>query len=183
MNGGVQTVTSADGTTIAYQKSGSGPAIILVGGAFCDRNFAGDLPALLDDEYTVITYDRRGRGDSTDTQPYEVAREIEDIQALADAAGGTSHLFGVSSGAILALEAASSGMPVGKLVLVEPPYSVDESREPVRNLGPEYTELCNAGRPGDAVALFMTKAVGQPPESVEQVRSSPMWDGLVAMAP
>lgn len=179
----MSTVTSADGTTIAYDTTGSGPAIVLVGGAFCDRNFARDLTGHLQDEYTVYNYDRRGRGESADTEPYAVSREIEDLEAVIAAAGGSALVFGVSSGAILALEAAAAGAPITKLALVEPPYTVDDSRPPFHNMAAEYTKLCAEGRPGDAVELFMTKAVGQPQEMADQMRQSPMWPALEALAP
>jgi pimeloyl-ACP methyl ester carboxylesterase len=179
----ISKVTSRDGTTIAYEQLGSGPTVILVGGAFCDRNFAGPLPALLQADFTVVSYDRRGRGDSGDTAPYAADREIEDLQVIIAATGGSAYLFGVSSGAMLALEAAVEGLPVRGLALVEPPYRVDDSRPPLPNLAEQYTRLCAAGRPGEAVALFMTKAVGQPPEAVAQIRDTPMWSALEAMAP
>jgi pimeloyl-ACP methyl ester carboxylesterase len=181
MNTVVDEVISRDGTPIAYQQSGSGPAIVLVGGAFCDRNFAAPLAELLVADFTVISYDRRGRGDSGDTLPYAVAREVEDLGALIAAVGGSAYLFGVSSGAILCFEAAADGLPVSGLGLVEPPYPVDDSH-PIPNFADQYTELCGAGRRGDAVALFMTKAVGQPPEAVDQARATPMWPALEAMA-
>jgi pimeloyl-ACP methyl ester carboxylesterase len=170
----VDNVTSRDGTPIAYERSGSGPAIVLVGGAFCDRHFAGPLAELLAADFTVISYDRRGRGDSGDTLPYAVSREVEDLQALVDGADGTAYLFGVSSGAILCLEAAAEGLPVAGLALVEPPYPVDGGR-PMPDLADRYAQLCEGGRRGDAVALFMTDAVGQPPEAVEQARVTPSW--------
>src|SRR5919197_5931669 len=100
----VDKVISRDGTPIAYQQSGSGPAIVLVGGAFCDRNFAAPLVPLLAERFTVISYDRRGRGDSGDTPPYAVDREVEDLAALIDVVGGSAYLYGVSSGAILCVE-------------------------------------------------------------------------------
>ncbi|HCT75152.1 MAG TPA: alpha/beta hydrolase [Micromonosporaceae bacterium] len=178
----MNTVTSKDGTFIAYERSGSGPAVVLVGGAFCDRSFAAPLAALLQEDFTVFSYDRRGRGDSGDTAPYAVAREIEDLQAVIDAAGGSAYAFGVSSGGILAFEAAAQGASITKLAIVEPPYNADESRPPIPNLAKEYTQLCAEGRRGDAVALFMTKAVGQPPEEAEQARQTPMWPWLEGMA-
>src|SRR6266536_690151 len=129
MNTVVDKVISRDGTPIAYQQSGSGPAIVLVGGAFCDRNFAAPLAELLVADFTVISYDRRGRGDSGDTLPYAVAREVEDLGALIAAVGGSAYLFGVSSGAILCFEAAADGLPVSGLGLVgQPPEAVDQAR-------------------------------------------------------
>lgn len=178
----VDKVVSRDGTAIGYERVGSGPPVILVGGAFCDRHFSGPLPGLLAPDFTVVSYDRRGRGASGDTLPYAVEREIEDLDALIGVAGGEAYLFGVSSGAVLCLEAAMSGLAVRGLALVEPPYQVEGGRE-LPDLGDRYAELCAAGRPGDAVGLFMTEAVGQPPEAVEQARATPMWPALEAMAP
>jgi pimeloyl-ACP methyl ester carboxylesterase len=177
----VDKVISRDGTPIAYQQSGSGPAIVLVGGAFCDRNFAAPLVPLLAERFTVISYDRRGRGDSGDTPPYAVDREVEDLAALIDVVGGSAYLYGVSSGAILCVEAAAAGLPVSGLGLVEPPYDIDGGHR-VPHLADEYVALCGAGRRGDAVALFMTKAVGQPPEMVDQMKATPMWPALEALA-
>ena len=175
-------VTSRDGTVIAYERAGSGPAVILVGGAFCDRSFAGPLAGLLQRDFTVVTYDRRGRGDSGDTPPYAVSREIEDLEAVITATGGPAYVFGGSAGAILVFEAAARGLPIRKLAMVEPPYSGNGSRAPIPNLAARYTELCASGRRGEAIALFMTKAVGQPPGAVEEVRRTPIWPALEAMA-
>src|SRR5437879_4691813 len=121
----MNTVTSRDGTRIAYDKRGSGPALILVDGAFCYRAF-GPMPKLaelLSDRFTVYNYDRRGRGDSSDTKPYAVAREVEDLAALFEAAGGSAFLYGISSGAALALRAAGNGLAVRKLAVYEPPFA------------------------------------------------------------
>jgi pimeloyl-ACP methyl ester carboxylesterase len=173
-----ETVTSKDGTSIAYVKTGSGPAVVLVGGAFCDRGFAGDLTGFLENDFTVINYDRRGRGDSSDTSPYAVEREIEDLAAVVDAAGGSAFAFGVSSGAILILHAAAAGLPLTKIAVVEPPF-----KPGMVNYAEEYTRLCAEGRKGDAVEVFMTKVIGGPASAVEQARQTPMWPGLEAMAP
>ena len=132
---------------------------------------------------TVFAYDRRGRGDSGDTPPYAVEREIEDLAALIEEAGGSAFLFGHSSGAALALEAVGGGLAVPMLALYEPPFIVDDSRPPVPD---EYVvhlqELVAVGRRGDAVAYFMIEGVGVPPEVVEQMRQAPMWPGLEALA-
>ena len=117
-------VISKDGTRIAYERMGSGPAVVLIDGALCSRAF-GPMPkiaALLKDHFTVYLYDRRGRGESGDTQPYSKAREVEDIGALVQAAGGAAFAVGLSSGAALALEAAASGLPLRKLAVYEPPF-------------------------------------------------------------
>lgn len=178
MTSNFETVTSEDGTSIAYVKTGSGPAVVLVGGAFCDRGFAGDLTGHLEKDFTVVNYDRRGRGDSSDTAPYAVAREIEDLAAIINAVGGSAFAFGVSSGAILILHAAVAGLPLAKLALVEPPFVPG-----MPNHAATYTALCSEGRNGDAVEFFMTKVVGQPASAVEQARQAPMWPALEAMAP
>ena len=174
----MRTVTSKDGTTIAYDQIGTGPAIILINGALGTRSNAApdSLADILSKQFTAIDYDRRGRGDSGDTLPYAVQREIEDIEALIDGSGGSAFLLGTSSGAILALEAAHA-MPnkVKKLALYEPPFIIDDSRPP---LPVDYVEQLNAataaGRPGDAVEIFMTKALLIPPEFVAMMRNAPM---------
>ena len=172
-------VTSKDGTTIAFDQSGQGPAVILVDGALQYRAFdqgMNELAELLSQYFTVIHYDRRGRGDSTDTLPYTLEREIEDIEAIIDDVGGSASLYGISSGAALAMEAALA-LPdkVKKLVMYEVPYSDDESaqqawKEYVRQL----QELLDVGRKGDAVGLFMM-LVGASPADVEGIKQTPMW--------
>ena len=128
----MKTVTSKDGTTIVFDQIGNGPLVILVDSALADRTLCAKLAKLLAEEFTVINYDRRGRGDRTGTQPYAVQREVEDIEALIDAAGGSAFIFGSSSGAVLALEAASRlSAKVRKQVLYEPPFIVDDSRPPI----------------------------------------------------
>src|SRR5437899_7216479 len=126
----MSTTRSKDGTRIAFEQSGTGPALILVDGALCYRASGPSRPlaAVLAEHFTVFTYDRRGRGESGDTAPYAVAREVEDIDALITAAGGSAFLYGASSGAALALEAAASGLAIRKLALWEPPYILEGSR-------------------------------------------------------
>ncbi|MFI7453552.1 alpha/beta fold hydrolase [Nonomuraea sp. NPDC049714] len=177
------TVTSADGTTIAYERTGDGPPLILVDGAMCHRA-AGPmrpLAALLRDTFTVHLYDRRGRGESSDTRPYAVAREVEDLQALIARAGGEEYVYGLSSGAALALATAAAGPGITGLALYEPPFLADAGS---RNEA--YTErlheLLDAGRRGDAVALFMTH-VGIPEQVIAGIRSQPGWATLEAIAP
>jgi pimeloyl-ACP methyl ester carboxylesterase len=174
----MKTVTSKDGTTIAFDQLGKGPAVILVNGALGTRShaMANSMADILSKHFTVIDYDRRGRGDSGDTPLYAVQREIEDIEALINEAGGSAFLFGNSSGAILALEAARVlTNKVKKLALFEPPFIIDNSRPP---LPVDYVEQLNAaiaaGRPGDAVEIFMTKAMLIPSEFVTMMRNAPM---------
>lgn len=180
----MQTVTSKDGTTIAYEKIGSGSVVILTTGATGTRMYDTELAKLLSSNFTVYYYDRRGRGDSTDTQPYSVDREIEDIEALIDEAGGASYLYGISSGACLTLEAASKlGKKVTKLAMYEAPY--DESEDGKRSWH-EYTAklkaLINVGDRSGAVELFM-KFVGVPDDMLAGMKHSPMWPGMEQVAP
>jgi len=178
----MKTVTSKDGTTIAFDQVGKGPAVILVTGALGTRSGAtpDSMAAILSSQFMAIDYDRRGRGDSGDTPPYAVQREVEDIEALIDAVGGSAFLYGMSSGAILALEAARA-LPnkVKKLALYEPPFIIDDSRPP---LPTDYVEQLNAataaGRPGDAVEIFMTKAMLIPAEFVAMMRIAPMSEAF-----
>lgn len=175
-------VISADGTEIAYEAVGSGPTVILVGGAFCDHNVTTELAAALAGEFTAVSYDRRGRGESGDTLPYAVDREVEDIAALVERFGGRAYLHGISSGGALSLIAAAR-LPVDAVSVLEPPFRVAEDAPPVPD---GYTdtivELTSTGRRGDAVAYFMTKAVGQPQEAVDEAKKMPMWAGLEAIA-
>lgn len=188
----MKTVTSKDGTRLAYDQTGKGPAVILVAGALSERAHpaAGELAAALAPHFTVINYDRRGRGDSGDTPPYAVAREVEDIAALMEAAGGKAALFGKSSGAVLALEAASQ-LPgqVTKVVLYEPPLIVDDSRPPVpKDYVQRIDRLVAEGRRGDAVGVFMREAVRIPDEYLAQMRGGqgatvpPEWAAMERLA-
>jgi pimeloyl-ACP methyl ester carboxylesterase len=180
----METVTSKDGTRIAYDKLGSGPAVILVCGGSVDRTSNAGLAALLADHFTVYNYDRRGRGDSGDSAPYAVEREIEDIEAVAEAAGGSAFLYGTSSGAALALEAAGA-LParIRKLALWEAPYIVDDSRpRPPADTAKTFSDLVAAGRRGDAAEHFMTAVVGLPAEFAAFARSQPWWANQEALA-
>ena len=179
----MQKVKSRDGTTIAFESSGSGPAVILVGGALSGRSAAAPLAKALSEYFTVVAYDRRGRGDSGDTAPYAVGREVEDIDALIGAAGGSAFVHGHSSGAALALEAAAAGLAIPKLALYEPPFIVDDSRPPLsRDYVARLTELVATGRYGEAVELFLTEAVGAPAQAVSQMRSTPAWVSMEGIA-
>ncbi|HEX6710546.1 MAG TPA: alpha/beta hydrolase [Rubrobacter sp.] len=175
-------VTSSDGTTIAFDRLGEGPPVILVCGGSTDRASNAPLAALLAEHFTVFNYDRRGRGDSGDTPPYAVERELEDIEALIDAAGGSVFLYGTSSGAGLALIAAASGLDITKLALWEPPYILDESSRPPADQVERYNEMIAAGHRGDAVEFFMSKVVGLPPEFVAYARTQPFWQAQEAIA-
>lgn len=179
-----QVVTSRDGTRIAYDKWGTGPAVIVVSGALSDRAGSSELAQLLAPRLTVYSYDRRGRGDSGDTPPYAVQREIEDIEALIDRAGGSAYVYGKSSGASLALQAAAAlGGKVKKLALYEAPYSEAEGAAKAwQAFRARLDGLLAADRRADAITLFM-KFVGAPDEVVAGMKASPAWPGMLAMAP
>jgi pimeloyl-ACP methyl ester carboxylesterase len=177
-----KTVMSKDGTSIAYEQSGQGPAVILIGGMFEHRAMEADTAKLaayplMNEHFTVYQYDRRGRGDSTDTQPYAVEREIEDLEALIDLAGGSAYLSGLSSGASLAFEAALAlGDKVKKLAMYDPPYNDDAgARRAWKQFRKDLQVAIDEGRHGDAVALFMMQ--------VEPLREMPFWPPLEAVAP
>jgi pimeloyl-ACP methyl ester carboxylesterase len=182
----MEIVRSADGTAIAYDQAGHGPALIVVDGATSTRS-GGTKPQLVDllaPRFTVLTYDRRGRGDSGDTQPYAVGREIEDIEALIDRVGPSAYLYGHSSGGCLALDASLRlGPKVAKLAMYEPPYNDDPA---FRQVWTEYLEQLAAAladnRRGDAAALFM-RLVGTPAEQVDAMRQAPFWPAMEAVAP
>ena len=180
------TVRSRDGTPIAYGLTGDGPALILVGGAFSYRGWKGwtQLAALLAPRFTVISYDRRGRGDSGDAPAYAVEREIEDLGALVGAAGGTAQVFGMSSGGVLALRAAAAGVPIERAVVYQPPFSVDASGHlPPPDFAERLDELVAAERRGAAVSYFMREGMGAPRALVGVLRvARPIWRNLEAVA-
>jgi pimeloyl-ACP methyl ester carboxylesterase len=179
----MNTADSADRTTIAFDRFGDGPPVIMTVGAFNTRATTEPLARALEQHFTVLNYDRRGRGDSGETAPYAVDREIEDLGALVAAAGGSASVFGYSSGAALALKAAASGLAITKLVLYEPPFNPDDSYPllPADLVG-QLAELVSAGRRGDAVELYQTKAIGIPEDVVAQMRHAPFRPGLEAIA-
>lgn len=182
----MEKVESADGTSIAFERLGHGPALILVGGAFCDhRARAAGLPlaAGLVDKFGVFCYDRRGRGESGDRAPYAVAREVEDLVALIAAAGGSAHVYGHSSGALLALEAAVAGLPITKLALYEPPIVTSEEREALpHDLVEQLWALTVADQRSQAVELFLTRAVAVPAPAIAHMKGGPGWPALEALA-
>jgi pimeloyl-ACP methyl ester carboxylesterase len=180
---GMKTVTSNDGTRIAFDQSGQGPALILVGGAAATRRDEAQVASALAPYFTVFAFDRRARGDSGDTRPYAVEREVEDIEALIDEAGGSAFLFGHSSGVVPALEVARL-LPtkVTKLAVYEPPFIVDDTHAPMPEGFPAQLDaLVASGRRGDAAERFMT-FVGMPAEAVAQLRQAPMWPQMEAVA-
>jgi pimeloyl-ACP methyl ester carboxylesterase len=176
--------TSRDGTSLAYHVTGQGPTVILVSGAMSTGGTVLPLAQRLADRCTAVVYDRRGRGESGDTAPYAVDREVEDLAALLDAVGGDAALFGVSSGGALVLRAASSGLPVRRAAVYEVPYADHlaggAAREAVykEQLGKALAE----GRRGDAVELFL-RLTGLAEEMIRRARQSPMWAGMEAVAP
>jgi len=183
----VRTVTSKDGTPIAFERSGEGPAIILVGGAIQHRAIdpqTARLAAILAQNFTVFHYDRRGRGDSGDTPPYVVEREVEDLEALINEAGGAAFVFGMSSGAALAMQAATRlGYKIKKLALYEAPYNSEASaRQAFQEYTKQLREVLAAGLRGEAVVLFM-KLVGMPADQIEGMRHTAMWPTFKAVAP
>ena len=169
MNDTFREVSSPDGTTIAYDRLGDGPPVVLVCGAMCDRALMRPTAEELAKHFTVFNYDRRGRGGSADTRPYAIEREIEDIGALVAEAGGTASVYGHSSGAGLVLHAAAAGLPIAKIALHDPPYALDgdeEARRSAREYGETLKATLSEGCRGDAVELFMT-LVGMPQEMIE----------------
>ena len=179
----MDSVTSKDGTTIAFDRLGSGPAVILVSGGSVDRGSNAGVADILSSDFTVFNYDRRGRGPSGDTPPYAVEREIEDIDAVVTAAGGSAYLYGSSSGAVLALYAAEK-LPgrITKLVLWEPPFILDPSARPPADQVEQYNKMLAEGRRGDAAQYFMEKVVRMPAEFVASTRSQPWWAANEALA-
>jgi alpha-beta hydrolase superfamily lysophospholipase len=176
-------VTSKDGTSIAYESAGSGPAVILVGGGLDDGAENAPLVPELASSFTVFNYARRGRGASGDARPYAVEREIDDLDALIDEAGGSAHLYGVSSGGALALEAAASGLPIDRIAVYEVPYNVAADWPPRWRAYRDALEMLLADdRRGDAVAHFMRLAE-TPEPAIEQARDAPFWPALEALAP
>ncbi|NUP63633.1 MAG: alpha/beta fold hydrolase [Nonomuraea sp.] len=175
----MNTVTSSDGTRIAFEQAGEGPAVVLVDGAMCYRGAGPNTPlaAELARSFTVCAYDRRGRGESGDGAAFAVEREVEDLAAVIGRAGGDVRVFGHSSGAVLALEAALAGVPIARLALFEPPPLGEES-----GLSDELDKLVREGRRGEAVEAFQL-AVGIPPEMVAGMRESPFRPALEAIAP
>ena len=174
---------SADGTSLAYASRGEGPPVILVSGAMSTGDTVAPLAEALADRFTAVVYDRRGRGESGDTRPYAVEREVEDLAALIDAVGGEAALYGVSSGGALALRAAASGLPVRRIAVYEVPFAVYEGGAEERA---EYTERLTSAleqdRRGDAVELFL-RLTGLGEGLIQGARQSPMWPGMESIAP
>jgi pimeloyl-ACP methyl ester carboxylesterase len=181
----MHTVTSRDGSRIAYDRHGSGPVVILVGGALSYRRFSKmeELAKLLAERFTVVNYDRRGRGDSTEVKPFALEREIEDIAALIEAEGGSASLWGWSSGGALALRAAGTGIGVERVSVYEVPFMVTPgAKRPTPDYGERLDDLVASGDRSGAVKHFMRNAMGIPAPFVALMRLAPMWRGLKATA-
>ena len=182
----MQHVTSKDGTIIAYEQSGQGPALVVVGGVLGDHHQQAGLAALLAQHFTVYNIDRRGHGESGFTAPYAVEREVEDLDAVLKAAGGSAFVYGTSGPGVLCMEAAARGLSpkMKKLAVWEPPYFVANSRPPLsQDYQEQLAQLLREGRKGDMIELFLTKAVGMPAEFVAPMRQSPFWAAQEAFAP
>jgi pimeloyl-ACP methyl ester carboxylesterase len=176
-------VTSADGTRIAYETVGSGPPVVFVGGAFATRASAREYASALSGRFSATSYDRRGRGDSGDTRPYAPARELDDLRAVIDAVGGSAFVYGHSSGGALALDAVAAGLPITKLAIYEPPFTIDDSRSPYPNgFVDSLRGLVEAGRRGDAVAAFWRTGVQMPEAEIEKARQAPVWPEWESLA-
>jgi pimeloyl-ACP methyl ester carboxylesterase len=182
----MSTIQSKDGTRIAFDVRGDGRPLVIVDGATAYRGTDptnGQLADLLADGFRTYTYDRRGRGESSDTAPYATEREIEDLAALIADAGAPATVFAWSSGGLLALDAAAAGLPIERLAVFEPPIVVGDARPPAPADYVERLERFVAeDRRGDAVELFLTAAAGLPAEYIPGMRQSPFWPGLEAVA-
>lgn len=179
----MEKISSSDGTAIAYEVTGDGPTAVLLGGALSDRHAAAELAGALAADFTAVSYDRRGRGDSGDTAPYSVDREVEDLAAVIAAIGTSAFVYGKSSGAVLAMRAAAAGVPIDRLVLLEPPFRVGGAPPEPEGYRDALVELTSTGRPGEAVDYFLTRAVGLPAQAVAGMRQSPDWSAMERMAP
>ena len=178
-------LTSKDGTSIAFDQIGQGPALILVDGAMCYRASgpSGPLASLLAPHFTVYTYDRRGRGASGDTTPYAIEREVEDIEVLINEVGGSAFVYGISSGAALALEAAKRIPAIKKLALYEPPFIINDSRPPLpKDFIKQLKDAVAAGHRGDTIDIIMTQALQIPAQSLGPMRDDPMWPEMIKVA-
>jgi pimeloyl-ACP methyl ester carboxylesterase len=177
------TVASEDGTPIEYDRTGSGPTMILICAGPTDRSANAELADLLATSCTVINYDRRGRGGSGDTPPYDVQREVEDLRAVAAISDGEAGLFGTSGAAFLAFRAAADGMPCARIAAWEPPYILEGSRPAVpADYADRMADLARREDAGAMVELFMTDAVGMPGEIVAGMRQAPFWGALESAA-
>lgn len=179
----MQQIKSKDGTDIAFTREGSGPAVILVGGGLVDKSENAPLATELARDFTVYNYDRRGRGESGDTQPYALQREIEDIEAMINEAGGSAYLFGASSGGALVLEAAAAGVGADKLAVYEVPYSLDDEAVQAWKEYRKNLEAALAEDDRDKALVTFMKLAGSSDEDIEGAKNSPYWAPMQAVAP
>lgn len=179
-------IRSADGTTIAFEVVGAGAPLVLVGGALGDRTAPASgtpLAGMLAHRFTVFSYDRRGRGDSGDTPPWAIGREIQDLAAVIAAAGGSAAVFGHSSGGLLALDAAAQGLAITRLAVHEPPVLLDAARAAAFvRLANELDEVVAADRRSEAVERYFSRAMQMPGEAIARLRRSPMWPDFEELA-
>lgn len=178
----MQHVVSTDGTPIAVERTGTGPALVVVMGAFCDRTTTAGLTPLLADRFTVLEYDRRGRGDSGNTEPYAIEREVEDLAAVIDAAGGSALVYGHSSGAAIGLEAAAAGLPIRRLAVFEPPYTGEEVDDGSGTMLSRITGALGEDDP-DLAAEFFMRGVGTPDAVITMMKAGPGWARMRGLAP
>jgi pimeloyl-ACP methyl ester carboxylesterase len=179
----IEKVPSEDGTAIAFERSGQGPALVVVAGAGCDRTAFATLGRRLASRFCVYRYDRRGRGASGAGPGCSVEAEVADLAAVVSAAGGRAAVFGHSSGAILSLEAALRAVPITRLALYEPPFIVDRSRPlPGARLADRLADLAASGRHGEAVELFWAEGVGLSPATIARLKSTPTWAATLPLA-
>ena len=180
----METFESSDGTVIAFERSGDGPSVVLVGGALTDRSSARDLARLLAPTCTVYCYDRRGRGSSGDSPPYEADLEVEDLEALIIHVAGTASVFGVGTGGSLVLRAATEGVALDRIAVYEPPYIVDDSRpHPSPDLPARVRGMIAGGRAGDAVERYLVEEAAVSPAMVARLQAGPEWATMEALAP
>jgi pimeloyl-ACP methyl ester carboxylesterase len=173
------TVVSADGTTIAFEAAGRGPALVIVGGALSTRRSASALARIMEPRFMVYSYDRRGKGDSGDTQPYAVDREIEDLRAVGLVAGSFACFYGEGSGAAIALEAAERGVPMSKIAVYDPPYRIDSAADHHDVLAARIEAALEAGDPEEALELFVGDST---PDRIGYMKRAPYWPGMVRLA-
>lgn len=180
-------VASKDGTAIAYETRGNGPLLIMIGGANNTRMAppicAVAMAELLAPKFTAVAFDRRGRGDSGNTLPYAIEREIEDVAALIEAVGGPVRMFGHSSGGALILECARAGLPVAKIAIYEPPYSMDAAAVAESDRWIETLKRLNGADKQSEAAEFFMSGTGMPKEMIDGMKHSPMWPAIEKLAP
>jgi pimeloyl-ACP methyl ester carboxylesterase len=175
----VDTVVSADGTAIAFEAAGKGPAVVIVGGALSTRRSASGLARILESRFAVYSYDRRGKGDSGDTPPYAVEREIEDLRAVSLVAGSSACVYGEGTGAAIALEAAERGVPMSKIAVYDPPYRIDSAADHNEAIAARIDDALDHGHPEEALEIFVEDST---PDTLSYMKRAPYWPGMVRLA-